>query len=230
MSPRPSTGDVDPDARRSFLDERRASSQSRYDTEIAATYDEEWGDLSPSHRRFMERFLELVPEDGIVLDAACGTGRVWPMILGAGRAVVGADQSQAMLDRASIKHPRVETVRVALQDLGFIREFDGVVCVDAIENVGPEDWPLVLERLSAAGKRQAPIYLTSELPEDDDPYLTDGAEDFGAPVVEGESFDGVGYHYYPDRNRVLAWFDEAGLDVVHESDADGYRHFLLRRR
>lgn len=41
----------------------------------------------------------------MVLDAACGTGKYWPMLLGAGLRVMGVDQSQAMLDVATRKHP-----------------------------------------------------------------------------------------------------------------------------
>jgi hypothetical protein len=52
----------------------------------------------------------------------------------------------------------------------------------------------------------------------------------GHPVVPGEMFDGVGYHYYPDRDDVFLWLDAAALDVLEMVDGDEYRHLLLRRR
>ena len=198
--------------------------------DISATYDDSWGALPDSHRRYLDHLIDLLPDGASVLDAACGTGRIWPLLLEARVRVIGTDQSAGMLEVARRKHPGVPTECVALQELGFLREFDGVVCVDAMEHVGPEDWPLVLERLTAAGRARAHLYLTVELPDDDDPYLAADAEDFGEPVVDGESFDGIGYHYFPDRTDVMRWVDEAGLDVIHETEADGYRHLLLQRR
>ena len=48
-------------------------------------------------------------------------------------------------------------------------------------------------------------------------------------VIEG---DVAGYHYYPGRAQVLAWFATEGLEVVEEGfkqeDGWGYRHFVLR--
>lgn len=222
--------DADPRRRRDFLAARRESSRRRHDDEFAADYDDRWGELPDSHRRYLAHLIDLLPDGASVLDAACGTGRIWPLLLDAGFEVVGADQSAGMLEVATRKHPDVPTTQVSLQDLGFLRDFDGVTCVDAVEHVGPEDWPLVLERLTAAARARAHLYLTVELPDDDDPYLAEDADDFGEPLVEGESYDGVGYHFYPDRTDVMRWIDEAGLDVIHETEADGYRHLLMQRR
>ena len=200
----------------------------RYDREIAPTYDDHWSDIPPSHGDFVARMLDFVPDGGVVLDAGCGTGRMWPLILDTGRRVFGVDQSEGMLDVARRKHPEVGTERCALQDLGFHGEFDAVICVDAMENVGPEDWLTVLGRLGAAVKTSAPMYLTVELPEDDDPYLSPGAPHFGQPIVTGESFDGIGYHYFPDADLVRGWLAQCGFDVVAELEADGYLHVLAR--
>jgi hypothetical protein len=47
--------------------------------------------------------------------------------------------------------------------------------------------------------------------------------------VEG---DVAGYHYYPQREQVLAWLDSGNLELIDEhykkEDGWGYRHFLLR--
>jgi hypothetical protein len=58
----------------------------------------------------------------------------------------------------------------------------------------------------------------------------------GLPAVRGELIEGdvAGYHYYPGRERVLAWFEAEGLQILEETykpETDwGYRHFLLRGR
>ena len=84
--------------RRRFLDERRAICEQRMDTLHAPIYDERWGSyIIPMHRACVEAVLALVPAGGLVLDAACGTGKYWPTLLDAGLQVMGLDQSQAML-------------------------------------------------------------------------------------------------------------------------------------
>lgn len=217
-------------SRRTFLDARRESSRQRFDTRLARTYDEEWGEVSASHRSFLDRLLSLTRARGLVLDAACGTGKYWPDILASGRSVVGVDQSAGMLEVARSKHPNVPTACVALGDLAFVEVFDAVVCIDSLEYVGPEDWPAVLTALRMAVRDRGPLYATVELAEAD--YLDrvyEQARAAGYPVVPGEDFDGTGYHHHPSRTSVLAWLEGAGLEIVQESEGDAYWHLLLQR-
>ncbi|WFB11030.1 class I SAM-dependent methyltransferase [Streptomyces sp. LX-29] len=67
-----------------------------------------------------------------VLDLGCGTGRDAAHLHAAGRRVVGADTSEAMLAHARDHHPGPEYVHADLRgfDLGE-RAFDAVVCLDS---------------------------------------------------------------------------------------------------
>lgn len=58
-----------------------------------STYDDGYDPITIFHRRFVDRLIETTPEGGTLLDAPCGTGPYFDMILAAGRQVVGADQS-----------------------------------------------------------------------------------------------------------------------------------------
>lgn len=221
---------LDPTVRRAFLAARRASHRERMDAVHAATYDRDWGAISPSHEAAVRRLLELTRPRGTVLDVPCGTGKYWPLVLGSGRTVVGVDQSAGMLRVAAGKHPDVPIALLGLQELAFDALFDAVMCVDGIENVGPEDWHLVLARLRDAARPGAPLYLTVELADEDEVRLAyEAARAAGEPVVPGELYDGVGYHYYPTSDDVHDWIVDAGLELVDEHDADEYRHLLLRR-
>jgi cyclopropane fatty-acyl-phospholipid synthase-like methyltransferase len=216
--------------RRAFLDACRTTSRERYDTIHAARYDEDWGLLAASHVAALDALLSRTRPGGTILDAACGTGKYWPGIQASGRTVVGTDQSSGMLAQARRKHPDVPTATLGLQELAFHGLFDAVICVDALENVGPEDWPRVIERLAAAARPQAPMWLTVELA---DPSAIAQAYESalvaGQPVVEGEVHDGIGYHYYPTKDRVFEWLFGAGLTLLEESEGDEYWHLLLRR-
>ena len=54
---------LDPTVRRAFLDARRRSHEQRMDTLHAATYDEHWGEIFPSHRAFVGRLLDVIPTE-----------------------------------------------------------------------------------------------------------------------------------------------------------------------
>jgi SAM-dependent methyltransferase len=211
--------------------ERRRVTQERFDTLHAATYDEqEWAAISPTHRRFVAELVGRCPLGGRILDAACGTGKYFAMVLEAGRRLVGTDQSAGMLARAQAKHPEVPLHQVGLQELAYTAEFDAVICVDAMEYVFPEDWPPVLANLRRALRPGGHLYLTVELIDRQElERVFAEATAQGLPVVRGEyTGPGGGYHYYPPPAQVLAWVGEAGLLVVEDGQGDDYYHLLLQ--
>jgi ubiquinone/menaquinone biosynthesis C-methylase UbiE len=221
--------------RRTWLDERRRAVEADYD-EGAATYDDTDIRITETHARFVTQLVERCPSGGLLLDAPCGTGKYFAMVTAAGRRVVGLDQSTGMLEQARAKGLADELRQGLLQDLDAASEFDGSLTVDAMENVPPEDWPLVLANLRRAVKAGGHLYMTVE-EVDDQREIDDAFADLterGLPAVHGEVIEGdvAGYHYYPGRDRVLGWFEAEGLTVVDEGynqeDGWGYRHFLLR--
>ena len=202
--------------------ERRAASTHRFDTIHSPRYDENWGTVSPSHAAFVARLAGLVRQGGAVLDAACGTGKYWPALLAAGLRITGVDQSAGMLAQAHRKFPEVPTRVLALQDLAALPgRFDGLLCVDALEYVAPEDWAVVTAGLARVLRPPAPAYVTVELPVGPLPPPVDPRQ------LPGEVVEGGGYHYYPPRHLVRGWLEAAGFTVAEEADADSYWHLLL---
>ena len=213
-----------PADRRAFVAERRAASLRRFDTIHSQHYDEHWGAISPSHAAFVARLAGLVRPGGAVLDAACGTGKYWPALLAAGLSVTGVDQSAGMLAQARRKHPDVPSRVLPLQDLAALGDrFDGLICVDALECVAPEDWPFVLAGFSAVLLPKAPAYVTVELPDGPLPPPTDPRQLPDEVTLNG------GYHHYPRKDLVRGWLATAGFPVADEADADQYWHLLLTR-
>ncbi|HEV3292868.1 MAG TPA: methyltransferase domain-containing protein [Streptosporangiaceae bacterium] len=215
---------VPPADRRAFVAERRAASTHRFDQLHSQHYDEDWGTISPSHAAFVARLAGLVRQGGSVLDAACGTGTYWPALLAAGLQVTGVDQSAEMLAQARRTYPQVPSRVLPLQDLAELPDqYDGLLCVDALEYVAPEDWPGVAAGLAAVLADGAPAYVTVELPDGPLPPPDDPRQ------VPGEVTDGGGYHYYPPRDQVLRWLAGAGFAVTDQTDADYYWHLFLFR-
>jgi SAM-dependent methyltransferase len=224
-------GTVERDA---WLAERRKATEERFDTVYAPTYDQDDSPMTPTHREFVTRLLRSCPSNGLVLDAACGTGKYFSMIRDAGCRIVGVDQSAGMLAVAHAKHEEASIEKIGLQELSFVEAFDAAICVDAMENVFPEDWPLVLGNLRRALRPGGHLYLTVETI--DQQELMNAFADAtaqGVPVIQGEHFRrGGGYHYYPPIEQVTDWIGEAGLSVLEEGQSQGsgygYQHLLTR--
>lgn len=218
-----------------WLAERRAAVEAGY-TVDGPTYDDGYDPRTPTHVRFVQALVERTPPDGRVLDAACGTAPYAGIVLDAGRGYRGVDQSPGMLDRARAKWPEARFDRVGLQELAIVGECHAAMCIDAMEHVPPEEWPLVLANLARALRSGGSVYLTVE--------EVDGAEvaarnldarSEGFPVVDGEVIERStgGYHFYPDRERVERWLADAGFAIIDQADEAldgyGYHHMLMHR-
>jgi len=213
-----------------WLREKRRVSEVRYDTLHASTYDQHWGHINTSHQSFLHHFLTLCPPGCEILDAACGTGKYWSLILDSGRFVVGIDQSEQMLLQARHKYPKQRTEKMGLQEIAFTEAFDGVLCLDAMEFIPPEDWPLVLNNFSRASKSRGHLYFTVELiAAEERDYAYHEGQKQGLPVVEGEYAHEGSYHYYPALAQVRIWIGQMSFSVIEEGEGDDYHHFLVQR-
>ncbi len=219
--------------RRVWLAERRAAVVAAYDAE-APTYDE-YEYSSHMQREWVARALRLIPPRGTVLDAPCGTGKYFPLVAAAGHRVAGVDQSAGMLAQAGLREIAFSLEHTALQDLSYVHEFDAVITVDAMENIPPEDWPLVLANLHRAVRPGGVIYLTvEEVGQSQVDQAFESLSARGLPAVRGEIVEGdvAGYHYYPGRDQAVEWIQHEGLAIADEGfrreNGWGYRHFLLR--
>ena len=222
--------------RATWLREQRQVNEEE-ESVLASIYDDNWGEIRDMHWDFVERFCSMLPPDGRVLDAACGTGKYFGMVLESGRSLLGVDHTGVFLERAHSKFPHVPTEKHDLQDLPYREEFDGVMCVDAMEFVPPEEWPVVLERFRHALRRNGWLYLTVELVGPAEiRAANEEARAAGLPVVDGEVIwhdpDDY-YHYYPSIEQVRTWVRDAGFII--EDDTEGawdegyaYHHVLAR--
>jgi 2-polyprenyl-3-methyl-5-hydroxy-6-metoxy-1,4-benzoquinol methylase len=247
--------------RDAWLRKVRAQAEALYD-HFAPAYWARYGqEPAETHRRFIDRFLGRLPEQGRILDAACGAGLYDGMLVAAGHSVLGIDQSAGMLARArehypEERYPSIRYAKIGLQEMDFRAEFDGAICMDAVEHICPEDWPVILGRLQAALKPGGVLYVTAdpaELGEYGENY--ERARAMGLPVVYGEVVDRLDelyvratalspldpqglsgddldqtvYHYHPSMPQVRAWYARAGLTIEAEATGDWYWHILAAK-
>ncbi len=245
--------------RTEWLKKVRAQAEASYD-QLAPAYGVEFG-LYPNatHRQFIEKFLGRLGAQSTILDAACGAGRYDGMLLEAGHRVLGIDQSANMLARAREHFPQerfggLRYAKLGLQEMEFQAQFDGAICMDALEHVSPEDWPGILARFHKALRPGGVLYITVEVADwDEVRQAYERAKALGLPVLFGEFADELDdayaqvtaqdaqaisgeranlatYHYYPSPEQVHAWLDQAGLVIEEEGTGDGYAHVLARKK
>jgi SAM-dependent methyltransferase len=204
--------------------EMRRDCEQQYDRD-APLYGEKYGLYSNiTHRQFIQEFLGLLPRKSMILDAACGAGRYLPYLLEAGHAILGIDQSQGMLERARAKFPGVQFEKVGLQEMAYREIFDGAICMDAMENVCPEDWQPVLGNFRRALKPGGYFYSTVETLENTDENeireAFERSQQAGLPVVYGERPDEGVYHYHPTNQQVREWTQQAGFEILNEANGE----------
>ncbi len=212
-----------------WLAEKRRLAEKRYDTIFSIDYDQKRGAIDESHRRSLLRFLALLRPQGTILDAACGTGKYWSLISSQNYKLLGIDQSQEMLAKAVTKYPNFRTQKLGLQEISFSNVFDGIICIDAMENVFPDDWPLVLKNFKRALTTAGYLYFTVEIANDEEiseDYQK--SKNMGLPIVRGEVAATGGYHYYPETIQVYEWLVQAGFSIEYEEIGDGYHHLIAK--
>jgi 2-polyprenyl-3-methyl-5-hydroxy-6-metoxy-1,4-benzoquinol methylase len=205
-----------------------------------------------THREYLQKFLERVDPHSTLLSAACGAGRYDGILLEAGHSVTGIDQSEGMLARAREHFPEVRYKKMGLQEIDFREAFDGIICMDAMEHICPEDWPGILRKFQEALKPGGVLYFTVDLAEGDDVEAAyERAKALGLPVVFGEVADKVDevyeqmkalgtvpheladaavYHYHPSLAQVRTWVEQTGMAIDDEGAGNGYEHFVVRKR
>ncbi|MEW2433103.1 class I SAM-dependent methyltransferase [Streptomyces caniferus] len=101
-------------------------------TDNPALYEARFPDADRLAGRWAEDCLRRHGAGNRVLDLGCGTGRDAAHLHAAGRTVVAADLSDAMLAHARTHHPGPDYLRADLRGFDLPHEpFDAVVCLDS---------------------------------------------------------------------------------------------------
>jgi hypothetical protein len=106
--------------------------------------------------------------------------------------------------------------------------------MDAMENIPPEDWALVLGNFHRALKPHGCFYFTVETiemaDENEIKQAFERARLAGLPVVYGEWPDQVPYHYHPSTQQVREWTQNAGFEILKDGNGEiWYYHILVRK-
>ena len=239
--------------RKDWLKQMRKKTEALYDR-FSALYWVKYGtQVDVTHQKFFNQFLKQVPPNSSLLSAGCGAGKYDGMLLEAGHTVLGFDLSEGMLARAREKFPEVQYKKMGLQEMNFRSEFDGAICIDALEHVFPEDWPVIVRGFQEALKPGGFLYFTVDVSATDlleEAYVQ--AKSRGLPAVygevaaeveetfvkvmsmeiedvPGELSDKAVYHFYPPLEQVRELLAQEDFYIEVEGTGKWYRHFLVKK-
>ena len=109
-----------------------------------------------------EPFLKLVPQDGKILDAGCGSGRDSLYFRQHGYEVEAFDASSEMCRLASTLIDQPVNLK-AFDDIDWISEFDGIWACASLLHVRRHSIDSVLERLTSALRPNGVMFVSFKL-------------------------------------------------------------------
>lgn len=133
------------------------SSTTEYYNRNARAYYGQTVKLDISNRS--HQFLKLIPPNGNILDAGCGSGRDSLFFKQQGYSVVSFDISKELVVLAS-RLIGQEVLHMSFIDLNFENEFHGIWASASLLHVPQEEMDDVLEKLSRALKKNGVLYAS----------------------------------------------------------------------
>jgi SAM-dependent methyltransferase len=113
-------------------------------------------------REWLDRFLDYLPEGGMVLDLGCGMGEpIARYLIDQGYSVVGLDASTSMIAMCQARFPDAEWLVADMRELELGRRFDGIVAWDSFFHLGTDEQRRMFSRIALHARRGAPWMFTS---------------------------------------------------------------------
>lgn len=115
----------------------------------ARAYSSRFHPLHLFHRRRLDRFSSLIPEQSRVLDAGCDAGVLASLLVEKGCQVVGVDVRAPSVKLARQRCPEGQFYVRDIRNLRLDQRFDVVVCTDVLEHLVESERKRAVSRLLA---------------------------------------------------------------------------------
>jgi predicted TPR repeat methyltransferase len=171
-------------------------------------------------RPWLDRFLQLLPADGEILDLGCGSADpIARYFIAAGHRLTGIDSSAPLIDLCRERFPGGDWHVVDMRSLSLGRRFDGLVAWDSFFHLGHDDQRGMFPVFAAHAAPGAALMFTSG------PSHGEAIGEFA-----GERL----YHASLDPAEYRAHLDGHGFDVVahvvEDPECGGRTVWLARLR
>lgn len=167
---------------------------------IASSYAKQIDAYAPPER---DKFIDLIPGSGKILDAGCGPGRDCDYFIEHGLQVVGVDLSEKLLEIAERRVPQVTFVKQDLRQLDFPNEtFDGIWACASLHHLDRTDVADVLKSFFRLLKPNGILFVS----------VKEGSGE--ADIAESLS-SGLSRHYvFYKLKEIETLLEKAGFEVV----------------
>ena len=182
------------------------------DMDIFKTVEESYDKMGETYHNFrdnekfnseLEKFAELLPSSGEVLDAGCGVCRPVSQFLSRkGFKVTGVDISKRMIELAQENVPEGTFLQKNILRLDFPdNKFDGLICVYTLWHIPRENHSQIIRNFHRMLKDDGILVLNTGV------YESEGmSQFFGEPMLWSTN----------DPKKTLAFVRESGFDIIFE--------------
>ncbi len=105
------------------------------------------------------RFLSLLPEDALILDLGCGSGRDSRYFLDKGCRVTAVDASLEMCRQASV-FTGLDVINATFEAFETAKRFDGIWACASLVHVERSELPFIINKYAAMLKKSGIFYLS----------------------------------------------------------------------
>ena len=113
-------------------------------------------------KSWLNKFLELIPVNGSIVDLGCGTGApIAEYLIGRGFQVTGVDSSSRMIDLCKRRFPSQKWIMNDMRHIKFDRTFDGVLVWDSFFHLNHVDQQSMFSVFRACANSRAPLMFTA---------------------------------------------------------------------
>ena len=113
-------------------------------------------------KTWLNKFLDLIPANGVILDLGCGTGEpIAEYLIGRGFRVTGVDSSSRMIDLCKQRFPNQEWIMNDMRHIKLDRTFDGILAWDSFFHLNHTDQQSMFSEFRDWANVGAPLMFTA---------------------------------------------------------------------
>lgn len=145
------------------------------------------GTISVDLELTQKKFISKLPEDALILDFGCGSGRDTKYFISQGYRVDAIDGSTELCKFAS-EYSGIEVKNMLFQELAEVGKYDGIWACSSILHLPPNELVDVMKKMVFALKEQGVIYTSFKygtfIGERNSRYFTDMTEETFADFIK----------------------------------------------
>jgi 2-polyprenyl-3-methyl-5-hydroxy-6-metoxy-1,4-benzoquinol methylase len=154
-----------------------------------------------SHFKRYEFANELIHDNDVCGDFACGTGYGSVLISGKAREVIAADINEKVIDEIRVRYkdnPKVNFYHADILSLDYEDYFNAIVSFETLEHLDEENLRKALRIFNKALKKNGQFFFST-------PYMQEKSEN----AIK------LGFHltFFIDEQKITGWLNEAGFKV-----------------